>query len=373
MQSLGEWPVADETRLPDLQRALRQNGAGLLVLAPSDNLRYALRGYAPTADERFCALLIAPGGAAFVVPAVNAEQARAHAPVPLHTYTDAAGPGAALSAALDALGAARPAEVLVDEEMRAEALLFIQQALPAARYRGAGAVVTPRRSRKDAAELALLRAAAATADAGVEAVYAACQAGITERELVDIAAAAMLAAGADSVAFADVAAGPHAARPHHHPGSYALQLGDALVIDIGSRLDHYCSDITRVAVVGRPTDAEYERVSMVVEAAWQAAFDAARPGVPAQEVDDAARRTIASAGYGDYFVHRTGHGLGLSVHEPPYITGSSRTVLEEGMVFSIEPGIYLPGRFGIRLEEIVYLDHERAHVLSRLPRTVRLC
>jgi Xaa-Pro aminopeptidase len=191
---------------------------------------------------------------------------------------------------------------------------------------------------------------------------------------VDIAGTAMRRAGAEEIVFATVAVGPHSALPHHHADATALQAGDVVLIDIGSRLGGSCSDITRMAIVnGAPADPEYARVHAVVEEASRAALAAARPGAKARDVDAAARDVIAAAGYGDNFVHRTGHGLGLSIHEPPYITSANDLVLESGMVFSIEPGIYIAGRFGVRLEEIVYLDADGAHVLSTLPRTARFC
>ena len=225
--------------------------------------------------------------------------------------------------------------------MRAEHLLVLQASCPKAAYRPAAGVVAPLRSRKDAAEIEALKAAALTADAGVQAVFAAIRPGVTEVELVDIANAAMRGAGADGIAFGTVGTGSHTALPHHHAGSTALRAGDVVIIDIGSRLNGYCSDITRMAVVGGAApDPEFARVRAVVEAAVVAAIAAAKPGVPARTVDAAARSVITEAGYGDYFVHRTGHGLGLSVHEPPYITSLNELILERGMVFSIEPGIY---------------------------------
>jgi Xaa-Pro aminopeptidase len=357
-------------RLQILQRALAGAGIDLLVLAVTDNMRYVLGGFAPHPDERYCSLLITPGDQVFVVPRVNADQVRARTSVPVHAYQDEAGPSAVVSTALAALGLPEHPRIAVDEEMRADHLLALQAALQGASYRPAGSVVAPVRSVKDSGEIASLQAAAATADAGIEAMFAACKAGMTELELVTIASAAMSSAGAEETTFAIVGAGPHSALPHHHSGADVLRPGDVVVADIGSRLRGYCSDITRMAIVGgAPPDPEYARVHAVVEEASRAAQAAARPGVRARDVDAAARSVIAAAGYGQYFVHRTGHGLGLSVHEEPYISASSEVWLEAGMVFSIEPGIYLPGRFGVRLEEIVYLDAAGAHVLSTLPRT----
>jgi Xaa-Pro aminopeptidase len=361
-------------RLEPIQSALHGSGIGLLVLAVSDNMRYALGGYAPHGDERLCALLMTESDSAFVVSTVNADQARAHVQMPMFTHTDEGGPIRALTEALLALKSTDAATIAVDEEMRADHLLVLQSACSTATYRLAGDVVAPLRSRKDADEIAKLQAVSATADAGVEAVFAACKPGVTELELADIAAAAMRRAGAEESVFTHIGAAAHTALPHHASGSTALQAGDIVNIDIGGRLHGYCSDITRMAIVGgAPPDAEYARVHAVVEEGWRAAHAVARPGVRAREVDDAARKAIADAGYGEYFIHRTGHGLGLAIHEPPYITSTNDLVLEEGMVFSIEPGVYLPGRFGVRLEEIVYLTADGANVLSTLPRAVRFC
>ena len=358
-------------RLAAIQAALQPAGSDLLALAVTDNLRYALSGFAPTADERFCALLIGPDKAAFVVPALNAAQVRASVNLPLYTYDDAAGPQGALDAALLSVDAARARAALADERMWADQLLTLQESLPAVRFGRAGIVIAPLRSRKDSSEIEALLSVADTADAGVEAVLAALAPGISEQELAAVAAEGMRRAGAEAVEFATVASGPNTAMPHHHAGPRLLERGDVVLIDIGSRMDGYCSDITRMAIVGgADPDPEYAKVHEIVEDALRAAIAAARTGVPARAMDDAARGVIVAAGYGEYFVHRTGHGLGISVHEPPYLTASSDTILESGMVFSIEPGIYLPGRFGVRLEEVVHLDSAGAHVFSGLPRAV---
>ncbi len=365
--------VLRPARLQAVQQALAGAGVDLLVLAVTDNMRYVLGGFAPHGDERYCALLITGDDRLFIVPSVNADQARSRTDVPVRSFLDEDGPSSVLSEALAALGVLASWRIAVDEEMRADHLLALQAALPDASYRPAGPIMGPLRSVKDSDEIATLQAAAATADAGIQAVLAACKPGLTELDLVAVASTAMARAGADETVFATVGVGPHSALPHHQSDGTVLRPGDVLVVDIGSRLRGYCSDITRMAIVGgAPPDAEYARVHAVLEAASRAAQAAARPGVRAAEVDAAARKVIVDAGYGQYFVHRTGHGLGLSIHEEPYISASSEVTLEAGMVFSIEPGIYLPGRFGVRLEEIVYLDAGGAHVLSGLPRAVHV-
>ena len=204
----------------------------------------------------------------------------------------------------------------------------------------------------------------------MQAGFAALRPGVSELEIADVIRAEFGRHGAKPE-FTIVGSGPNGAFPHHATGNRKLQVGDAVVIDIGGRKDGFPSDMTRMAVIGHAPEG-YEKVHAIVERALCAALAAARPGVRAMDVDAAARNVIAEAGYGEYFVHRLGHGLGIEVHEPPYLTSTSETVLDEGMVFSIEPGIYLPGRFGLRLEDIVILRADGPEILSSLPRALHV-
>src|SRR5439155_4622536 len=171
--------------------------------------------------------------------------------------------------------------------------------------------------------------------------------------------------------FTIVGSGPNGASPHHRPGSRRIEVGDAVVLDFGGRVGGYCSDFSRTVSVGEAS-MDVAEVHAVVREAQQAGFAAVRPGVPAEEVDAAARRVIEEAGYGDAFFHRTGHGIGLEEHEPPYIVRGNREPLEEGMCFSIEPGIYLEGRFGVRIEDIVTVTADGARRLNNSPRDLKL-
>jgi Xaa-Pro aminopeptidase len=340
-------------------------GCDLLALPPGDDLVY-LTGYSPMRDERACFLLMSADREALLIPQLNAAQAESRLRLPMFTYTDAEGSRGALVAALQSLQD-RFAAIAVGDDMRADHLLLLQDAAAGARFLAASRLLTPIRMRKDPAEIALLRRAAATADAGVRAAAEVCRPGASEREVAEAAGAAMRAAGAGGVAFAIVASGPNSAFPHHETSSRRLRVGEPVLLDVGGRLEGYCSDITRMVFLGEPTP-KYREVHAVVEDAVRAALAAIRPDVPIAEVDRAARGVIARAGYGEFFVHRTGHGLGLTTHEPPSIVDSETTPLEAGMVFSVEPGIYLPGEFGVRLEEIVVVTQQGPQVLSRLPR-----
>lgn len=337
----------------------------LLALPPGDDLLY-LTGFSPLRDERACLLLVSADREALLVPRINAAQTESHLRVRMFTYTDAGGPQAALAAALRSLSDS-PETVAVGDDMRADHLLLLQDALPEARFLAAGRLLAPIRMRKDPAEIDVLRRAAATADAGVRAAAEVCRPGASEREVADAAAAAIRAAGAETVAFTIVASGPNSAFPHHETTNRRLRLGEPVLLDLGSRLEGYCSDITRMVFLGEPTP-KYREVHAVVEDAVRAALATIRPAVPIAEVDRAARHVIATAGYSEFFVHRTGHGIGLTTHEPPSIVDTDTTPLEEGMVFSVEPGIYLPGEFGVRLEEIVVVTPRGPEILSRLQR-----
>jgi Xaa-Pro aminopeptidase len=353
--------------LQTLQSMLRQNRVDAVALGPGPHMAHVL-SVAPHPDERPCLLVVTPKSAAFLMPELNAEGMRRQTDLPFFTYADADGPAGALAKLIKSLDLEKADLVEVDETMRADfALLFID-ALGKPRVAFASESVGRLRLRKDQTELDDILQNAALADAAMEAGFAAAVAGATERDVAAAVNAVFLAGGAKPL-FAIVGASENGAYPHHATSDRILVEGDAVVIDIGARLGRFSSDLTRMAHIGEP-NAEYRKVHGIVERAVEAAMAAARVGAPAKEVDDAARGVISRAGYGEYFVHRTGHGLGLEGHEPPYLTSTSETILEEGMVFSIEPGIYLPDRFGVRLEEIVILEPAGPRIVSRLPRDV---
>jgi Xaa-Pro aminopeptidase len=333
-------------------------------------MRYLL-GFAPQGDERACMLLVSSIGVAFLMPSLNAEQAAAEVPeLELVRWADDAGPETALRATLERVGATVTTRAAADPEMRADHLLLLQEALPQTAMVTAAVLMSPLREVKDASELAILKTSSDVADTAVLAAFGACAPGVSELAVADVVAQAFAAGGA-TAAFATVGGGPNGAYPHHSTGPRPLHDGDAVVIDIGGRYDGYLSDITRMAFVGEPTD-RYREVHAIVEAAVVAGMAAAAPGAACADVDAAARGVIADAGYGEYFVHRTGHGLGLSVHEPPWIMRGYDIELRPGVVHSIEPGIYLPREFGVRLEEIVHVTETGCERFSSLPRDVHV-
>jgi Xaa-Pro aminopeptidase len=355
--------------LQTLQSMLRQNRVDAVALGPGPHMAYVVN-VSPHADERPCLLVVTPTGAGFLMPELNAEEMRHQTDLPFFTYADADGPHQALKQLIKSLGLKKPELIQVDETMRADFALLFMEALGKPKVAFASESVGQLRIRKNQEEVDDILRNAALADDAMEAAYETARGGATE---LDVAAAvrAVFEAGGAKTLFAIVGASGNGAFPHHATSDRVLAAGDAIVIDIGGRVGRFSSDITRMVHIGDPS-AEYRKVHRTVDDAVRAAMAASKPGVAAMDVDAAAREVITKAGYGEYFVHRTGHGLGLEGHEPPYLTSTSETILEEGMVFSIEPGIYLPNRFGVRLEEIVILEKEGPRIVSRLPRDVKV-
>ena len=356
-----------EDRLTRLRKRMAETGTDLVVVGPSSHLVW-LAGLSPHGDERPVMMIVGLHHAGLLIPALNADSQRPLTRLPFYAWSDADGPDAALAALLGDAGMRnRAIKLALDETMRADFALLVLDALPGAVRGFLQETVGFLRGRKDAREYAALKASALLNDGAMRAAFAALRPGVSELEVAAAVGDFFKAQGA-TTEFASICFGENGAFPHHYTGTRTLNAGEAVLIDIGGRSQGYPSDMTRVAVCGK-APADFETVHGVVERAVAAALAVIRPGVPARLVDQAARDVIAAAGYGENFLHRTGHGLGIDLHEPPYITAASQTLLEEGHVFSIEPGIYLPGRFGIRLEEIVIVRADYAEVLSELPRT----
>jgi len=250
-------------------------------------------------------------------------------------------------------------------------VLGLQDRLPDSSYVSMTAALPMLRAVKDENELQRLANAGAAVDASFEDIANVHFAGRPESDVAAELAALLLRHGHSQVDFTVVGSGPNGANPHHEAGERRIEQGDMVVLDFGGLKDGYASDITRTVHVGDPTDEERE-VFEVVQRAQQAGFDAVRPGVACEEVDRAARKVIAQDGYGEYFIHRVGHGIGLTAHEPPYMVEGEKRLIEPGMCFSIEPGIYLPGRFGVRIEDIVVVTEDGGRRLNNTSREMRI-
>ncbi len=330
-------------------------GVDALLLSVGPDLPY-LTGYEAMPLERLTMLVLpVDGDATLVVPRLEAPRVVERPEVfAVRSWGETDDPiaivaGLVGSASTLAIGDRTWARFLVD----------LQSAVPTARFSRGGEVMGPLRARKDAAEVEALRTAAAAADR----VAAELQQGAIElvgRSEADVSAdlgRRLLAEGHHRVNFAIVAAGDNAASPHHEPGDRRIQSGEVVLCDFGGTMFGddgvgYCSDITRCVHLGEPSEEVAEAYAVLLDA-QQAAVAAAVVGTPCEAVDATARRIIADAGWGEQFIHRTGHGIGIEEHEDPYIVSGNTTPLEPGHAFSIEPGIYVPGRFGFRLEDIV--------------------
>jgi D-alanyl-D-alanine dipeptidase len=341
--------------------------AGLLV-TPGPDLAY-LTGHEPPPLERLTLLILRPErDPALVVPELErpaAEGAPGIAGVALEAWRDGEDP---YELAARLLGAGRYA---VTDQTWASHLLGLGHATADCLFVAAGAVLPLLRAVKDEDEIALLRAAGRGADASFEEILGVAFEGRRELDIAAELEGLLRRHGHQRVDFTIVGSGPNGASPHHEAGDRRIERGDAVVLDFGGRAGGYCSDITRTVFVGGPSPEQLE-VYEVVRAAQQAAFEAVRPGVAAQDVDRAARAVISRAGFGERFVHRTGHGIGLEIHEPPYIVEGELTPLRPGMTFSDEPGIYLPGRFGVRIEDQVVVTTSGAERLNEAPRDPRI-
>ncbi len=370
-------------RLAIVQRAAADAGLDALLVGVGADLRY-LAGYAALPLERLTLLVVpaAPGSAlTLIAPRLEATPARScpaatTGAVTVATWEETEDPMALVASVL-AASTGRAADeleaVAVSDGMRAAFVLGLQRVLPAARFSLASSVMRGLRMRKDADEVALLREAAHAADRVVAAIAAGPLIGRTEADVAREVRERLVAEGHEQAEFWIVASGPNSASPHHDASDRVLRAGEPVVIDIGGQLGGYGSDITRTIWVdggdtARGPDPDFARLYGVLRDAQAAATAAVRPGVAAEAIDAVARDAIAAAGFGRDFIHRTGHGIGLEGHEDPYIVAGNGEPLDTAMAFSVEPGIYLEGRFGARIEDIVICGVDRPDVLNEMTR-----
>ena len=355
-----------------LRRLIEQgvaSGLDALVLVPGPNLYY-LTGLSFHLSERpIVALFPMDGMPAIVLPALEAPKvAPLSAVLRAYPYADEDGYTSAFQQACAALELADSAIGAEAQRMRLLEARLLERYAPGCQVIDGDAVLARLRVRKDLDELEQMRRAIAITEDALEAAMYQVSAGMTEREVVALLKVEMLRAGAAGMAFEpSVVAGPNAASPHATPGERRIEAGETIVVDCGASVGGYASDITRTFAI-EGLEPELAQVYEIVQAANEAGRAAVEPGVPAQEVDRAARTVIEEAGYGERFIHRAGHGLGLEVHEPPYIVAGNEEPLVPGMTFTVEPGIYLPGRGGVRIEDDVVVTADGGQSLTTFPR-----
>lgn len=353
--------VADRLRAADVD---------LLIAGPSSDFYY-LTALAGNPSERMKVLLVSrEGEAAMVLPAFEVSLID-HLPVrpSLFPWEETEDPVPALQRAVRELGGGR--RVAVSPQLWSVFLLRIQQGLPETTFVDGGPLLAALRMRKSPAELELMRTAARIADEAYLHLIAQPVSGRSERDVLATIHDALRRGGMDRLGGGIVGAGPNGASPHYKTADRKIAAGEAVVIDYGGQYRNYWADITRTPHVGQPGE-EFRRVYRIVQEAQQAAFEAVRPGLTCEAIDRVARDYITRHGSGEYFIHRTGHGIGLDGHEEPYLVQGYALPVEEGMTFSIEPGIYLPGRFGVRIEDIVTVTRDGAERLNTCTRDLTI-
>jgi Xaa-Pro aminopeptidase len=337
-------------RIERAQAEMKRQGIDLLLIGPSSDLKY-LTGYDAHLSERLNLLIVRPSGKpALVVPVLEAPLARSAAEfVDIHEWQETESPSELVASLV---GDVSGQSIGVSDQLWSTFLLRLQSAMPGADWISGQAVMRPLRVTKDEKEIELLaEVSRRTDEAWHEFIEGGAISGLSETSAMERLAGLMAKRGLRS-AFGICASGPNSASPHHHTGDRIIQTGDVVIFDWGGTLEGYHSDVTRTVFVGQPTD-EFRKVYDIVKRANQATLDAVKPGVPCEDLDKVARDLITKEGDGEAFLHRVGHGLGMDVHEDPYLVGGNTTPLAPGMVFSDEPGIYLEGKFGVRIEDSV--------------------
>lgn len=361
-------------RLERASALAAEAGLDAVIVGPGPDLQYLI-GVEGDTIERLTALVIGPGVApTVVVPRMELAKVRSTAVgtlgLAVSDWVDGENPYDLVADAVGSVAVGSVARVGVSDALPALHVIPIGERL-GVRLELATPVLREGRMIKDAAEVAELRRAGDAIDAVHRRVPEWLRAGRTEREVAADIARAIVAEGHETVEFVIVGSGPNGADPHHEVSDRVIEEGDIVVVDIGGAVPSgYNSDSTRTYAVGAPDPEAAERIAVLVRA-QQAAVDAARPGVTASEVDAAARQVLADAGLGEAFLHRTGHGIGVSVHEEPYIAPGNDLVLREGMAFSIEPGIYFSGEWGARIEDIVVLTADGCERLNTSEHSLR--
>ena len=364
-----------QSRLDQLNASLRTSGLDAVILNPGPTLTH-LTGLHFHLMERPVVLMFAKDqDPAIVLPELELQKV-ASLPYTLQVFAYPENPSAwdgVFRRAAQSLNLDGKQIGVEPRQLRLLEFRYVKAGAPEAEYPDASEVLSSLRLRKDSTEVEAMRRAVKIAQEALEATIPLIKMGMTEKELSSELVVQLLRHGSEpEMPFAPiVSAGPNAANPHASPTDRRLQVGDLLVVDWGAAYDGYISDLTRTFAVGE-VEAEYRKIHEIVQEANAAGRAAARPGVPCANVDNAARDVIEKSGYGVYFTHRTGHGIGMEGHEEPYVRGDNMQLLEPGMAFTVEPGIYLPDRNGVRIEDNVVITETGADVLSDMPREIRV-
>jgi len=351
-----------KTRITEL---MKEKGVKAIVLSPAMNMLYTT-GFNTFPGERLLvSILDEKGEVIFVAPKMYEQEIKEKGVFDrIQAWDDSQDPGEILVSICREKGYA-DSVIAVEDTMWFNAFEKIHKAFRGSSFIKASGLIGELRKYKGPDEAEKMREASRLAEKALELVIPRIRAGMKEIEVREMLEAEMKNQGLSDPSFDTIiGSGPNSALPHYTAGEKVLQAGDSIVIDFGGMYQGYCSDMTRTVLLGK-ADGEYRAVYEAVRGGQLKAIEAVKPGMKAYEIDAAARNYISEKGYGDYFIHRTGHGIGMEVHEEPYISNISDTVLQPGMVFSIEPGIYLPGKFGVRIEDLVMVTETGVEVLNK--------
>ncbi|HBG20443.1 MAG TPA: aminopeptidase P family protein [Desulfobulbaceae bacterium] len=364
-----------DTRLSKLTKQLQEKGFAALAVNAGPTLTYLTGLHFHLMERPVVMIFCIDQEPTIILPEL--EQAKLdHLPFPVRVFAYGENPdawGEIFGEALAGLGLAGRKVGVEPRQLRLLEYDYLRSACGEAVFTDGSAIVTSLRARKDDEEIACMRRAVQIAEDALMASLPLAKVGVSEKDIAAELFLQLIRHGADTaLPFAPiVAAGPNGANPHAQPSDRQLTAGDLLIVDWGAAYGGYAADLTRTFAVGETLDAEAEKIHKLVQAANRAGREAGGPGVPCARVDEAARRGIAAAGYGAYFTHRTGHGIGMECHEEPYIRGDNEQLLEIGMAYTVEPGIYLPGKNGVRIEDDVVVTATGSESLSTMSREIR--
>ena len=362
-----------QKRQSNLAVALKDAGLDAIALNPSQSLTYLTGLHFHLSERPVVGLFMPDAPPRLVLPELEAAKIAA-LDYPLQATTYGEEPNTWMQAFSKGFGTSGASVIGVEDgAMRLLEYRLLQTVFPNAKFVDATDSIGSLRMYKDRSEIAAMQQAAEIAERALSAAITEIQVGMTERQVANLLLQKLLSAGSTGeLPFQPiVSTGPNGANPHAVPSERKLQKGDLLVIDFGASVEGYYSDITRTFAIAEYSD-EQKLIHNTVRAANQAGHAAASPGVACGDVDTSTRKVIEDAGYGKYFIHRTGHGLGMQAHEPPYIRRGNLMLLEPGMTFTIEPGIYLPGQFGVRIEDDVLITESGLHSFSSFPRELQV-
>jgi Xaa-Pro aminopeptidase len=360
-----------QSRVERARELMRDEGLDMLFIGPSSDFRY-FTGHAPRPSERLTALLIPYDGAPTIVVPRLEQPLVAHLGdgYEFEVWEETESP---IDRIVDRVRRTGGEAIAINDQIWGGFVIQLQHELPNRSYHRGANILKQLRSVKDQFELDLLKEASRrTDDAWTSFTKNTRVIGRTEEEVADDLKGALADHGLPEIAFCIVASGPNGSSPHHHTGDRRIQAGDPIVMDFGGIHEGYYSDVTRTPVAGHVPEDDFTTAYNVVLEAQQAAFEKIAPGVPCQDVDRAARTVITDHGYGEYFIHRLGHGIGMTGHEDPYLVEGNEEPLQAGMVVSDEPGIYIPGKWGIRIEDSVAVTEQGSERYNHVSRDITI-